>query len=356
MTSEPAPPAAEEARVEVEAVEVRPASPPPEQREPPGLEEALRREARQAAALLESAGAVLVIAGAGMGVDSGLDSFRDSQGCYTLEDYHAKCRHELFLKDPEAAWSFHGHALHRFREAEPHQGFADLLAICRTKGNYFVVTSNVDGHFEKAGFPAERVFNAHGSVHFWQCTRPACSSRREPWEAGDWQPRVLPKCKYCGAPARPNVSLFDDNQEEYPDSFSGVMVLRQFGKFEAWLRQARKRRLCILEIGCGESEHSLRLAPQPKGRWACISDEWGIEPIAASLVRVDPKPTERPVPQRSAAPFVQLSAGARDALKLLASAIAPAGCPSEAPPRAAAAQGAPGARHKAERRKAARRR
>ena len=37
------------------------------------------------------------------------------------------------------------------------------------KGNYFVFTSNVDGHFQKAGFDKEKVLECHGSINHYQC-------------------------------------------------------------------------------------------------------------------------------------------------------------------------------------------
>ena len=50
---------------------------------------------------------------------------------------------------------------------------------------YFVVTSNVDGQFQKAGFAGENILEVHGSIHHLQCTRP-CS--RAIWENGETIP------------------------------------------------------------------------------------------------------------------------------------------------------------------------
>lgn len=278
-------------------------------------DDGLSAEVRRAAELINEAYAVLVIAGAGMGVDSGLDKFRSADGAYTLSDYHEKCQHELLVKDPAGAWAFHGPVLERFREAQPHEGFAHLLSICKSKASYYVCTSNVDEQFQKAGFQHSRVFNAHGSVHMWQCMNAECNSRKDPWAAGAWVPGELPQCKYCKGLARPNVSLFDDNMEKYPDSFNTRVMERQYACFENWLRQLKTMPICIIEIGCGVSEHSLRLVPKPRSRWACMSDEWEMAPLPGSLIRIDPEPTS-PAPPRQR--FVQIAGGAAVSLQHLA--------------------------------------
>lgn len=284
---------------------------------PPDVETLSPEVLARASALIKAADALLVIAGAGMGVDSGLDTIRTANGTYTLENYQDNCQHRLFLEDPAAAWAFHGAVLQRLRGVEPHEGFGHLRELCSRKAAHFVVTSNVDGQFEKAGFDPSLIFNAHGSVHLWQCTTDACGSRHDPWPAGDFVPGTVPRCSHCGAVARPNCSLFDDGQEPFEDSFNGRVVLREFGRFEAWLGRLKRqrRKLCLLELGCGVSEHSLRLVAKGKGRWACGSDEWDLQPFSGSAVRVDPGEGGDDEGQRH---FAHIRMGARDALRLLA--------------------------------------
>jgi NAD-dependent SIR2 family protein deacetylase len=93
-----------------------------------------------------------------------------------------------------------------YREKQPHQGFNLIKEIARNmsknKGgeNLFVVTSNVDGHFEKAGFSDEQVYECHGSIHHLQCV--SCDSITP----NHFQPEVdyeqmscrnMPKCQQC---------------------------------------------------------------------------------------------------------------------------------------------------------------
>src|SRR3989338_2408963 len=116
---------------------------------------------QRCARLISSATGLLVTAGAGMGVDSGLPDFRGSAGFWN--HYPALGRQGIgftdianpaaFRASPELAWGFYGHRLNLYRETIPHQGFAILREIGgNMPDGLFVFTSNVDGQFQKAGF------------------------------------------------------------------------------------------------------------------------------------------------------------------------------------------------------------
>src|SRR6185436_4291377 len=113
----------------------------------------------RAASLLREATALVFSAGAGMGVDSGLPDFRGPEGFW--EAYPAY-RHlglsfvdlanpRWFTEDPERAWGFYGHRLELYRRTTPHDGFG-VLQRWAGKRPACVFTSNVDGHFQRAGF------------------------------------------------------------------------------------------------------------------------------------------------------------------------------------------------------------
>jgi NAD-dependent SIR2 family protein deacetylase len=117
--------------------------------------------AERAARAIGSAEAILIGAGAGMGVDSGLPDFRGGSGFWKAYPPYARlglaftelANPRWFASDPELAWGFYGHRLMLYRETEPHGGFAILLRwMSRMPRGGFVYTSNVDGHFQKAGF------------------------------------------------------------------------------------------------------------------------------------------------------------------------------------------------------------
>ena len=98
------------------------------------------------------ADALLITAGAGMGVDSGLPDFRGNDGFWKAYppmaklgiQFHQMANPHWFIKDPNFAWGFYGHRLNLYRNTIPHDGFKILLEIAKAKKNgYFVHTSNV---------------------------------------------------------------------------------------------------------------------------------------------------------------------------------------------------------------------
>ena len=129
---------------------------------------------RKAAEVLGNADALLVTAGAGIGVDSGLPDFRGDRGFWKAYPLIAKlglsfvemANPDWFRRDPELAWAFYGHRLNLYRKTSPHAGFHILLELANRKpAGHFVFTSNVDGQFQKAGFDDARIVECHGSIH-----------------------------------------------------------------------------------------------------------------------------------------------------------------------------------------------
>jgi NAD-dependent SIR2 family protein deacetylase len=132
----------------------------------------------QAAEAIAKADGLLVTAGAGMGVDSGLPDFRGSEGFWNAYPALARARigftsianPAAFESNPRRAWGFYGHRLQLYRETVPHAGFGILKTLSNEmEHGAFVFTSNVDGQFQKAGFNPRRVVEAHGSIHHLQC-------------------------------------------------------------------------------------------------------------------------------------------------------------------------------------------
>lgn len=225
-----------------------------------------RADYDKAAALLTQADSLLITAGAGMSIDSGLPDFRGEQGFWRA--YPALGRHGLrfyeiaspraFRQHPELAWGFYGHRLQLYRRTLPHQGFAILreIAAGMPRGG-FVFTSNVDGHFQKAGFAAAQVAECHGSIHTLQCL-DGCG--HAPWSAQSFDPQVdsencllqsaLPRCPACQGLARPNILMFGDG------GWHGAAVERQEQRLERWLAGAC--RLVVLELGAGTAIPTVR--------------------------------------------------------------------------------------------------
>ena len=117
---------------------------------------------------IAKADAMLITAGAGMGVDSGLPDFRGNEGFWNAYSplaalglsFSSIASPRWFNDDPELAWGFYGHRLTLYRHTTPHDGFKLLLkAARRMHGGYFVVTSNVDGQCQKAGLSFSEIFS-----------------------------------------------------------------------------------------------------------------------------------------------------------------------------------------------------
>src|SRR6185369_4443260 len=227
----------------------------------------------RAAAELRRAGALVVTAGAGMGVDSGLPDFRGDQGFWKAYPPYerlgisfvdaANAAH--FEADPPFGWGFYGHRAHLYRETAPHAGFAILLRwIERLDLASFVVTSNVDGQFQKAGFAADHVHEVHGSIHHLQCTEP-CSGAIWPYgedvpvDEATMRARRIPRCPRCRAVARPNILMFGDG------AWIAARTEAQRGRLEDWLGRHERDRLVVVELGAGTAIPTIRWTSERLG-------------------------------------------------------------------------------------------
>ena len=220
----------------------------------------------RAAELIAQADGLIITAGAGMGVDSGLPDFRGPEGfwqaypalgCAGMHFEDVASPH-TFATDPELAWGFYGHRLALYRATVPHAGFGLLREIAnRLPEGGYVFTSNVDRQFQKAGFSTGGVVEIHGSIHHLQCVHGCLG---DIWPAGSLKPVVdeahcrltspLPRCPHCGAVARPNILMFGD------DAWVQSRTEGQQWEFRAW--RANVQRPVVIELGAGTRIPSVR--------------------------------------------------------------------------------------------------
>ncbi len=215
---------------------------------------------------IKMAEAVLITAGAGIGVDSGLPDFRGNEGFWKAYPLIAKrnlsfsemANPAWFDKNPSLAWAFYGHRLNLYRKTVPHAGFAMLLDLVKAKGeNYFIFTSNVDGQFQKAGFDKDKIYEVHGSIHHLQCTQNCTEDIWENTEEVDVDMELFealhyPKCKHCAAIARPNILMFGDWNWNHKRSSN------QEFRYMAWRKTNRNKNIAIIEIGAGTAIPTVR--------------------------------------------------------------------------------------------------
>jgi len=247
-------------------------------------------DVKEARDCLQGCDGVLVIAGAGMSVDSGIFTYRGDDGIWnkTIEIGDKSYRYdeisslEMWKKYPELAWGFKANFYDLMASKDPHDGYYKLLQfLTRIKNNnYFICTSNIDSYFERAGFDKDRIYEVHGSMKVLQCMDKKCSIRNGVIEVREGLlPRYdketfiatrLPQCPNCKEILRPNVSMFGDYD------FYGKPYEYSRKKMEQWIQQIEKKnqKLAILEIGCGLNPHSLRM-----NNGVMMSGEWKLPTI-----------------------------------------------------------------------------
>ena len=270
----------------------------------------------RAAAAVASADALLICAGAGMGVDSGLPDFRGPDGFWRA--YPAARRLGLrfeqladprwFAEDPALAWGFYGHRLNLYRATVPHTGFEVLRRWASSLPfGAFVFTSNVDGQFQRAGFLEEQVAECHGSIHHMQC-HAGCAV--EAWSADGVRVDVdeaelrasppLPTCPRCGGLARPNILMFGDL------AWDASRTAAQERRLEGWLADLRDAaaRLVVVCLGAGKAIPSVRFVAERTTRRH-----------AGALVRINPRESDVPSGQISVPTGARAGLAAIDAAR-----------------------------------------
>ncbi len=272
------------------------------------------KEIKKAAEAIKNADAILITAGAGIGVDSGLPDFRGDQGFWkaypVIADmgisFSDMANPGWFESDPRLAWAFYGHRLNLYRKTNPHKGFDILLNWARKKEfGYFVFTSNVDGQFQKAGFNENAIYEVHGSIHHFQCIKP-CSN--DIWDASDIDVDVelinfrayepLPTCPHCGGLARPNILMFGDwlwlsNRSSQQNSV-----------YHDWLGNLNrtKVRFVVIEAGAGNAVPTVRM-----------QSESVYHKYNADFIRINPRDYDAPHGA------ISIPMGTKDALEAIES-------------------------------------
>jgi NAD-dependent SIR2 family protein deacetylase len=154
---------------------------------------------------------ILIFAGAGMSADSGIPVFR------TENNTSGFCNFE------ESRNMFDSH--------QPHLGYTKLLEYCKNK-DYYIMTSNIDGYFARAGFAKNKIIEVHGNVYNSQCS-DKCHQK-----VYDHNVTICPECK---GQMRPNVLQFGDRLWiDRTESIDKEMT--------SWINN---KDILIIEIGAG---------------------------------------------------------------------------------------------------------
>ena len=202
-----------------------------------------------------------IIIGAGSGLSSaaginyaGVDfhrEFKDWISRYGITDLYSSSFYPFRTEEERwAYWAKHIWFARYQPEAKPL--YKQLLELVKDK-DYFVITTNVDGQFQKAGFDTARIFATQGDYALFQ---PACGYTKETYDNKEWVMKALPSIKNCRIPTELIPTM--------PDGQPIVMNLRcddtfvedarwhcQASRYSQFIERATDRRLLLLEFGVG---------------------------------------------------------------------------------------------------------
>ena len=242
----------------------------------------------KAAQWIAGADALVITAGAGMGVDSGLPDFRGDSGFWKAypalhgTSFASMANPRWFDTDPHRAWGFYGHRLNLYRSVMPHDGFHILRQWSIEKHNQaFVFTSNVDGQFQKAGFSSEQMLECHGSIHHVQDLEGVDAI----WSAADIVVDVdeailkakdpLPRHPTTHQVIRPNILMFGDA------CWNPARTNTQEDCYNAWLTAHQNNRIAVIEMGAGTAIPTVR-----------SHGEFLASRLNACLIRINPRESQ----------------------------------------------------------------
>ena len=169
--------------------------------------------------------------------------------------------------------------INRYQDA-PKPVYADLLRLVAGK-DYFVITTNVDHCFQKAGFDKKRLFYTQGDYGLFQCSAPCCQETveneaviREMVERQENMKiptELLPVCPHCGRPMTMNLRCDDTFVED-----EGWH--RAAERYENFLRTRSGQKILFLELGVGYNTPAIikypfwqMTAKTPNAAYACIN-------------------------------------------------------------------------------------
>lgn len=148
---------------------------------------------------------IVVLTGAGVSAESGIDTFRTKDGLWSRIDYRDVATPEGYAANPVLVHEFYNMRRRKIATVEPNDAHRALARLERGfRGDFLLVTQNVDDLHERAG--SKKLIHMHGEHRKALCAR--CGSR-SPWE-GDMS--VETACPSCGAVGhmRPDIVWFGE--------------------------------------------------------------------------------------------------------------------------------------------------
>lgn len=209
---------------------------------------------------IAEADAVVVGAGSGLSTASGMTysgerferNFADFIGRYGYRDMYTAGFYPY--PTPEEFWAYWSRHIHLNRYAQDAGPAYRRLRALMSGKDCFVITTNVDHCFQKAGFDELRLFCTQGDYGLWQCAKPChqrtydneAPVRRMVAEQRDMRipTELIPRCPRCGGPMANNLRSDDTFVEDEAWHLAA-------GRYRDFLRGHEGARLLFLELGVG---------------------------------------------------------------------------------------------------------
>ena len=238
--------------------------------------------------------AVVIGAGAGLSTAAGFTYsgerfekyFSDFAAKYGIQDMYSGGFYPFAT--PEEHWAYWSRYIYinRYMDA-PKPVYDNLLKLVANK-DYFVITTNVDHCFQKAGFDKKRLFYTQGDYGLFQCSEPCC---QETFDNKDIifemlkqqkdmkiPTELLPVCPHCGKPL--TMSLRSDDKFVEDEGWHHAAE-----RYENFLRTRAGGKILFLELGVGYNTPVIikypfwqMTAKNPNATYACINKGQAICP------------------------------------------------------------------------------
>lgn len=238
-------------------------------------------------AALDTADAVVIGAGAGLSTSAGFvyagerfeQYFSDFAQKYGFRDMYSGGFYPYGTQEEYWAYWCRYITVNRYMEP-PKPVYQDLLKLVKGK-DYFVLTTNVDHCFQKAGFDKKRLFYTQGDYGLFQCSEPCCQetfdnegvikSMMEQQRDMRIPSSLIPRCPRCGKPLTMNLRADDKFVED-----EGWHIAA--GRYSDFLRRHENMSILFLELGVGYNTPVIIKYPfwrmtvaNQKATYACIN-------------------------------------------------------------------------------------
>ena len=209
---------------------------------------------------LSEADTVVIGAGAGLSTSAGFNYtgerfekyFSDFAEKYGIKDMYSGGFYPFAT--PEEHWAYWSRYIYINRYMDAPKSVYETLLKLVTDKDYFVITTNVDHCFQKAGFDKKRLFYTQGDYGLFQCSEPCCQETFEnealiremvtQQENMKVSTELLPTCIHCGKPM--TMNLRSDNKFVEDEGWH-----RAAERYENFLRTRAGGKILFLELGVG---------------------------------------------------------------------------------------------------------